>query len=167
MPLWAVTLTCLILTTAGFGAFLELAVPGVRMAVTLAGGLGFGVPTTVLIGAAVADLRFRRVWTRTERIAMARAYRTGAAPADPAAYEAVRAMIVRKRRLLGRWARYGPWSGALFGLGALVSMVSDRATTVIPGLIFLGALTAYSRLAPPRSLRRLDRLEIAIADRKL
>jgi hypothetical protein len=162
---WVLAPFCLIVTTAGFGAFLALAVPGVGTLTALAGGLGFGVPTTLLAIVGLADWRFRRAWSTAERIAMARAYRSGEAPADPALDVAVRSMIVRRRRLLRRQLRYGPWTIALLGLADVVSLVSDRVATGVPSVVFFGALIAYTRLSPPRALRRLERLEAALSER--
>jgi hypothetical protein len=162
VPLWALAPCCLVLTTAGFGAFLELTVPGVATSVALAGGLGFGAPTTLLVLVGLTDWRHRRAWSRAERTAMARAYRSGVAPADPALDAAVRSMISRKRRLLRRQLRYGPWTIALLGLADVVSVVSDRATTGVPGIVCFAALVAYARLSPPRGLRRLERLDAAL-----
>jgi hypothetical protein len=163
--LWALAPFCLVVTTAGFGAFLALAVPGVGTSVALAGGLAFGVPTTLVVIVGLTDWRFRRTWSRAERIAMARAYRTGEAPADPALDAAVRSMIARKGRLLRRQLRYGPWTIALLGFADVVNVVSDRIATGVPSVVFFGALIAYTRLSPPRALRRLERLEAALSER--
>ena len=165
VPLWALAPFCLIVTTAGFGAFLALTVPGVGALVALAAGLGFGVPTTLLVIVGLTDWRYRRAWSRAERIAMARAYRSGEAPADPALDAAVRSMIARRRRLLRRQLRYGPWTIALLGLADVISVVSDRVATGVPGIVFFGTLIAYTRLSPPRALRRLERLDAALSER--
>ncbi|HZE30402.1 MAG TPA: hypothetical protein VE198_03070 [Actinoallomurus sp.] len=166
MPLWAAALCCLVVTTAGFGAFLRLAAPEASTAVDLSGGLAAGAFAAVLTAAGLADRRFRRMWTRTERIAMARAYRSGEAPADPVLDRAVLAMTARKRRLLRWQARYGPWTIALLGVADLTSVTSDRVGTGLPGFVFFAAAIAYTRIAPPRSLRRLERLETAIGERR-
>jgi hypothetical protein len=166
LPLWAVALCCLAVTTAGVGAFLRLAVPGVSTAVDLSGGLALGAFAAVLTAAGLADRRFRRMWSRTERIAMARACRSGEVPADPVLDRAVLAMTARKRRLLRWQARYGPWSIALLGVADLTSVISDRAGTGLPGFVCFAAAIAYTRIAPPRSLRRLDRLETALGERR-
>jgi hypothetical protein len=166
LPLWAVALCCLVVTTAGFGAFLRLAAPEVSTAGDLSGGLVAGLAAAALGIAALADRRFRRRWSRAERIAMARAYRSGEAPADPVLDQAVLAMVVRKRRLLRWQVRYGPWSIAVLGVADLTSVISDRVGTGLPGFVFFAAAIAHTRIAPPRSLRRLDRLEIAIGERR-
>ncbi|TQL98670.1 hypothetical protein FB559_4298 [Actinoallomurus bryophytorum] len=166
LPLWAVALCCLVITTAGFGALLRLAAPEVSTAADLSGGLVVGLVAAALVAAGLADRRFRHGWSRTERIAMARAYRSGEAPADPVLDQAVLAMITRKRRVLRWQARYGPWSIALLGVADLTSVISDRVGTGLPGFVFFAAAIAHTRIAPPRSLRRLDRLEIAIGERR-
>jgi hypothetical protein len=165
LPLWAVSLCSLLVTTAGFGAFLRLAAPEANTAVDLSGGLVAGVFAAVLTAVGLADRRFRRMWSRTERLAMARAYRSGEAPDDPVMDRPVLAMIDRRRRLLRWQATYGPWSIALVGVADLTSVISDRVGTGLPGFVFFAAAIAYTRIAPPRSLRRLDRLETAIGER--
>jgi hypothetical protein len=166
LPLWAVALCCLVVTTAGSCAFLRLALPEARTAVDLSGGLVAGAFAAVLTVAGLADRRFRHGWSRTERIAMARACRSGEDPADPVLDRAVLAMIARKRRLLRWQARYGPWSIALLGVADLTSVISDRVGTGLPGFVFFAAAIVYTRIAPPRSLRRLARLETAIGERR-
>jgi hypothetical protein len=165
LPLWAVVSCCLVVTTAGFGTFLGLALPEASTTVDLTGGLVVGAFAAALTAVGLADRRFRRMWSRAERIAMARAYRTGRAPADAALDRAVLAMIVRKRRLLRWQARSGPWSIALLGVADLTSVISDRVGTGLPGFVFFATAIAYTRLAPPRSLRRLAGLESAIGER--
>ena len=166
LPLWAVALCALAVTTAGFGAFLRVAAPEASTAVDLSGGGVVGAFTAVLTVAGLADRRFRRMWSRTERIAMARAYRSGEPPADPVLERAVLAMTARKGRILRWQARYGPWSIALLGVADLASVISDRVGTGLPCFVFFAAAVAYTRIAPPRSLRRLDRLETAIGERR-
>jgi hypothetical protein len=166
LPLWAVALCCLVVTTAGFGALLRLATPEVSTAVDLSGGLVVGLVAAALGVAGLADRRFRHRWSRTERIAMARAYRSGEAPADPVLDQAVLAMVARKRRLLRWQTRYGPWPIALLGVADLTSVISDRVGTGLPGFVFFAAAITHTRIAPPRSLRRLDRLEIAIDEHR-
>src|SRR3954471_10601631 len=165
VPLWALAPVCLAVTTAGSGAFLALAVPGLGTPVALAAGLGFGAPATLLVVVGLTDRRHRRAWSRAQRSAMARACRSGEAPADPALDAAVRSMIVRRRRLLNRQLRYGPWTIALLGLADVISVVSDRVATGVPGIVCFGALIAYARLSPPHALRRLDRLDAALSER--
>jgi hypothetical protein len=165
VPLWALAPVCLIVTTAGFGALLALAVPGVGTPVALAAGPAFGVPVTLLVTVGLTDRRHRRAWSRAERIAMARAYRSGEAPADLALDAAVRSMLARKRRLLNRQLKYGPWTIALLGLADVISVVSDRVVTGVPGIVCFAALIAYARLSPPHALRRLDRLAAELSER--
>lgn len=166
LPLWAIALCCLVVTTGAFGAFLRLAAPEASTAVDLSGGLVAGLVVAVLAAAGLADRRFRRRWSRTERIAMVRAQRSGEAPADPVLDRAVLAMIARRRPLLRWQARYGPWAIALLGVADLTSVISDRVGTGLPGFVFFAAAIAYTRIAPPRSLRRLDRLETALGERR-
>ncbi|MDN3351754.1 hypothetical protein [Actinomadura sp. DC4] len=164
MSPWALAPFCLVVTTAGFGTFLALTVPDLDAPAALAGGLILGVPATLLTTFGLTDRRFRRRWSRAERTAMARAYRTGEPPADPAYEAAVRSMIVRRSRLLRRQVTYGPWTIALLGLADVVSVVSDRVTTGVPSVVFFGALMVYMRLSAPRALRRLERLEASLRE---
>jgi hypothetical protein len=165
--LWSLGGLCLAVTCGGFALFLWLAVPDAGAVGVLAGGFGFGAPTTALAIAGLAARRYRRQWTDEEWIAVTQAFRSLRPPAGTELDERLLMTISRRRVLLRRVRRYGPWIYGVLLVVALGDLIAEPAAGSVTGLIGTSALLGYSVLVlPSLHLRRLDRLEAAITERR-
>ena len=166
LPLWMAGGACLMVTCGGFALFLWLAVPGSGAGRVLAGGLGFGAPTTALATGGLAVRRYRRQWTDDEWRTITRAFRSGRPPAETELDERLLETISRRRLMWRRARRYAPWVYGLLLVTGLADMVAERQAAAI-GAIIVGSVGLGSAfLLPPITLRRMDRLEAAIARRR-
>jgi hypothetical protein len=166
LSLWIGGLTCLVVTCGGFALFLWLAVPGAGAGRILAGALIFCAPTTAMATAGLAVWRYRRQWTDDEWLAMTRAFRSGRPPAGTELDERLLETISRRRLQWRRARRYGPWICGVILVADLVDLLVEQKGSAVVGIIVASIVLVCVFLLPPITLRRMDRLEAAIAQRQ-
>ena len=163
-PLWALFLG----STVYFAAVLLFA-PGMGprwFTGAILAGLAFGTWMTGFV--AVTRRRDRRAAGPggiPDRVAVARALRTGQAPTDHVLDQPLLALIERRRRQHQGASMVNPWLFGGLALLSLVSAVAGRDPASLVYAAFFLALLMYVRRASVRSLARLAHLESVIRQR--